>query len=159
LAQYNIAKAKADLQSDIMTDFVHNLTAINHLADTSPGFVWRLQTDKGDATSIRPYTDRGLLITLSVWDSVEDLRRFTYCSTHRLFLRRRYEWFEPVDGRYLVLWWIPKGHLPEVSEAVSRLDLLRERGPSPQAFDFRYTFSPTDQEMVSHSDRAGRSRR
>lgn len=52
LAQLNIAKLKFALDDPALSEFVDNLEKINALADASPGFVWRLQTDDGDATAI-----------------------------------------------------------------------------------------------------------
>ena len=46
LAQLNIALMKEPLESPGMADFVANLDRINALAESSPGFVWRLQTDR-----------------------------------------------------------------------------------------------------------------
>lgn len=54
LAQLNVAKMKESLESPSMADFVANLDRINALAESSPGFVWRLQTEEGDATAMRP---------------------------------------------------------------------------------------------------------
>ena len=54
VAQLNVAKLRAPLDSPQLSELVGNLEPINALADASPGFVWRLQTDPGDATSIGP---------------------------------------------------------------------------------------------------------
>ena len=37
-----------------MADFVANLERINALAEASPGYRWRLQSESGDATAFRP---------------------------------------------------------------------------------------------------------
>ncbi len=120
-----------------MAGFVARLDEINALADRSPGFVWRLQTEAGDATAIRAFPDPLLLVNLSVWESVEALREFTYRSAHAGVMRRRAEWFERMDEPHLVLWWVPAGDLPTLDEAKARLDRLRSEGPSPEAFTFR----------------------
>jgi hypothetical protein len=52
LAQLNIAKMMFSIDDPQMTEFVDNLDSVNALADAAPGFVWRLQTDEGDATGI-----------------------------------------------------------------------------------------------------------
>ena len=140
LAQYNIARAKADIDSDVMSDFRLSLGEINRLADSSPGFVWRLKTETGDATDIRPYADQRILITLSVWKSITDFRHFTYHTGHIDFLRRRAEWFEHLEGHNIALWWVSQGTIPTVADAVARLLLLRSKGPSPQAFDLHHIF-------------------
>jgi len=51
LAQINIARILAPLDDPIMAEFVANLERINALADAAPGFVWRLQSSNGNATS------------------------------------------------------------------------------------------------------------
>ena len=143
LAQLNLAKLLAPVESPQLTDFVANLDRINALAEASPGFVWRLQTDAGNATAIRPLGDE-LLINLSVWKDVESLRRFVYRSDHIDIMSRRREWFEGLGDAYLVLWWVPAGHRPSLDEAQQRLERLRERGATPDAFTFKETFPPPD---------------
>lgn len=135
LAQLNIAVMKEPLESPRMADFVANLDRINALADTSPGFVWRLQTDEGDATALRPFGD-STLVNLSVWKDLSSLKNFVYKSAHSEIMRRRKEWFDRMSEAFLVLWWVPEGHRPTVAEAKTKLELLRQRGPTPEAFDF-----------------------
>jgi len=142
LAQINIARMLALLDSPMMADFVAALAEINALADRSPGFVWRLQSDDGNATSLRPYDDPMLIVNMSVWASLEALRRYAYKSAHAAYVRRRAEWFDTFEGAYLALWWIPASHLPSVLEAKERLDHLRAHGETPVAFSFKRTFSP-----------------
>jgi hypothetical protein len=139
VAQVNVARMLAPLDSDVMRGFVDGLVPINALADGSPGFVWRLQTDAGDATAIRPYEDDRIMVNLSVWRSLPELWDFVYHSRHLDLMRRRREWFERVDP-YLALWWVPAGTLPTVEEAKLRLDRLRLDGPGPEAFTFRDPF-------------------
>jgi hypothetical protein len=144
LAQLNIGIIKGPLDSPVMAEFMANLERINALADAAEGFVWRLQTAEGDATAIRPFTDPNMLLNMSVWRDIEHLRRFVYRSAHVEFLGRRREWFERVSEAYLVLWWVPRGHRPTVSEAIERLGILRQTGASRAAFTFRQTFPPPD---------------
>ena len=70
LAQLNIAKMKADIDDPVMKGFVDNLDGVNKVADESQGFVWRLETEEGDATSIRVFEDNMLIVNMSVWESV-----------------------------------------------------------------------------------------
>ncbi|HEX5842629.1 MAG TPA: DUF3291 domain-containing protein [Pseudomonas sp.] len=142
LAQLNIASMKQPLESPGMADFVANLERINALAEASPGFVWRLQDEAGDATAIRPFGEE-VLVNLSVWRDVEALKDYVYNSAHAEILKRRNEWFERMGEAHMVLWWVPVGHLPSIGEAAERLRLLREQGPSAQAFSFRQAFQPS----------------
>ncbi|CAN7549387.1 DUF3291 domain-containing protein [Pseudomonas sp. LjRoot71] len=141
LAQLNIATMKAPLESPSMADFVANLQRINALAEASPGYVWRLQDEAGDATAFRPFGE-DVLVNLSVWRDVQALSDYVYTSAHTEMLKRRQEWFSKVDAAHMVLWWVPAGHLPSVQEAFERLELLRKQGASAQAFSFRQAFAP-----------------
>ena len=144
LAQVNIGRIRAPLEDPIMDGFRSQLDAINALADRSSGFVWRLQTEEGNAMAIRPFADDRMAINMSVWESLEALQQFVYRSAHAGPLRDRTQWFEPIEGPILVLWWIPAGHVPTVAEALERLRYLKERGPSPDAFTFRKPFPSPD---------------
>jgi hypothetical protein len=142
LAQLNIGIVKGPMDSPVMADFAAGLTRINALADRSPGFVWRLQTEAGDATAIRPFDDENLLVNMSVWRDVESLHQYVYGSAHVDLMRRRREWFERMPEAFLVLWWVPKGHRPSIAEAIARLELLRAKGSTAEAFTFRQAFPP-----------------
>ncbi len=144
LAQLNIARLLAPLDDPQLADFVAGLDPVNALADAAPGFVWRLQTEDGNATAMRIYDDDWLIVNMSVWVSPEALRAFVYDDGHRAVLRRRREWFEQLAEATAVLWWVPTGHRPNVAEAQERLDHLRRHGPGPTAFTLRETF-PAEQ--------------
>jgi hypothetical protein len=142
LAQANIGRLRAPIDDPIMEGFRSQLDPLNALADRSPGFVWRLQTEDGNALAIRPFADERMAINMSVWESLEALQQFVYRSAHVGPLRDRKEWFEPIEGPILVLWWIPAGYVPTVAEALERLQRLKQNGPSPDAFTFRTPFPP-----------------
>lgn len=146
LAQVNIAKAKAPLDDPIMQGFVDQLDAINLLADNSPGFVWRLQTDDGDATSIPFSDDDRVIVNMSVWESLEALEKFAYSGDHLAILRQKRNWFEKPVAPILALWWIPAGETPTIAAAKLALDSLQKTGPSQQAFTFAKPFpEPADE--------------
>ena len=140
LAQVNIARMLAPLTDPLMAGFVAQLDAINALADSSPGFIWRLQTPEGNATAVRPYEDDLILVNLSLWASLTDLSAFVYKSRHRQVLQQRPQWFQRFDGPYLALWWVPSGHIPSVEEAKERLAYLCAHGETPYAFSFKKPF-------------------
>ncbi len=141
LAQLNIALMKAPLESPLLADFVANLDRVNSLAEQSPGYVWRLQTEEGNATGIRDFGEE-YLVNLSVWEDVESLHGFVYASEHVDIMRRRKAWFEMLREAYSVLWWVPAGQRPEIAEARDRLTTLRQRGPSAAAFTFKQDYPP-----------------
>jgi heme-degrading monooxygenase HmoA len=144
IAQFNVGRILGPIDSAIMAEFVARLDEINALADGAPGFVWRLQTEDGDATAIRPYDDDQIIVTLSVWESPAALHAYVYQSAHAEVMRRRREWFSRMTDAFIVLWWIPAGHVPTVAEGVARLERLRADGPTPHAFTFRQQFPPPD---------------
>ncbi len=148
LAQINIGKMVAPKGDPKVAEFFAGLDVINALADTSPGFVWRLQDDAGNATDIRPTPDPDLLINMSVWNDVESLSAFVYRSSHASFMRQRKQWFLPFKGSFQALWWVPAGYRPSAMDGFARLWLLDHNGPSPQAFGFKTAFPPP--ESASH---------
>lgn len=137
LAQVNIARMRAPIDDPVMAGFVARLDAVNALAESSPGFVWRLKTDDNNATSIAAYDDPLIIINLSVWQSAEHLRQFVYRSAHTEVMKQRRDWFERYEQAYTALWWIPAGHQPGIAEAKERLKYLQRHGPSAFAFGFR----------------------
>ncbi len=148
LAQVNIGRARGDPTDPVMAGFMARLVEINALAEQSPGFVWRLQTEDGDATAVRPYADMRILINLSVWTDLATLRDYVYRSAHAAVMRRRREWFERFESVYVGLWWVPSGHRPSVDEAVARLARLERDGPTPFAFTFTEPFGPDGGPMI-----------
>ncbi len=140
LAQVNIARMRAPLTDPVMAGFVAQLDTINALADNSPGFVWRLQTEEGDATALRPFEDDLMLVNLSVWESLSALSAFTYSSQHTAVMRQRRQWFEKFDGAYVVLWWVPEGYIPSIEEAKEHLAHMRTHGETAYAFTFKKPF-------------------
>ena len=141
LAQLNIAKMKFAIDDPEMSAFVARLDDINALADAAPGFVWRLQTDDGDATGI-DYFGSDSLVNMSVWQNVGSLHAYVYRSAHSQLMALRKQWFERMTEVYSVLWWIAEGHIPALDEASQRLDCLRQQGPCAQAFTFKQVFAP-----------------
>lgn len=115
IAQVNVGRIRAPLDGPVMAGFMQRLDEINALADRSPGFVWRLQSNEGNATYFRPYEhDYQILLNMSVWESVDALKNYVYRTAHAELLRHRQEWFEKFAGVYMGLWWVPAGHLPGI---------------------------------------------
>ena len=142
LAQVNIGRARGAITDPVMQGFVARLEEINALAEQAPGFVWRLQTEDGNATAFRPYADdNSILINLSVWTDLNSLRDYVFRSLHAEVMRRRREWFERFDGVYAALWWVPAGHRPSLEEAVARIAHLEAHGATPFAFSFVQPFN------------------
>ena len=132
------------MDGPVMAEFAANLDRINALAESSSGFVWRLQTEDGDATAIRPFENENMLVNMSIWSDLESLSNYVYRSAHVDVMRRRKAWFEHMRAAYLVLWWVPKGYRPSITEAIAKLEMLQATGPSPEAFTFRRPFAAPD---------------
>lgn len=141
LAQVNFGRLLAPLDSPMIRDFADNLDRINAVADASPGFIWRLMGEGGDATDLGPPDDPLLIVNMSVWADIPHLGAFVYRSAHAAILRRREEWFQPMEI-FQALWWVPTGHRPTVEEARAKLALLAAHGPTAEAFTFRQPFRP-----------------
>ena len=149
LAQVNIGRLRAPVESPALADFMAALDPVNAVADTSPGFVWRLQTEDGNATAVRGFEwdaadSAGVIINMSVWESVEALAGFVYSAQHRQVLRRRREWFEQMREAYTALWWIPRGTIPTIADAEEKVLHLRTHGPTQVAFTLGTHFPPPD---------------
>ncbi len=159
LAELNVAQPLAPVDSPQLADFSAQLDSVNTAAEAAEGFVWRLQDEEGNATSFRAFDSETMLINLSVWESIEALRAFVYGTVaeglHKGVMRRRAEWFEPAAEEHLVLWWVSAGEWPDLYEAERRLLLLRERGPTPEAFTFRQSFATPRAEVQQPGRAAG----
>jgi len=144
LAQINIARAVAPIDDPVMAEFVAQLDAINAVAEASPGFVWRLQSESGNATDIQAYADPRIIINMSVWETAEALFDYVYKSDHLALLRRRKDWFDAANQPVTAMWWIEAGTTPSVGDAADRLEHLREHGPTAHAFTFKERYPSPD---------------
>jgi hypothetical protein len=150
IAQVNVGRLVAPLDSTQLSGFVAQLDPVNAVADDAPGFLWRLQTEDGNATALRAFeadaegADGGVLVNMSVWESVQALADFVFGDAHLAVLRRRREWFERMTVAYTALWWVPRGHVPSIAEAEDRVKHLRLHGPTPHAFTLRQHFPAPD---------------
>jgi GNAT superfamily N-acetyltransferase len=138
LAQVNVATLRQPMEHPDTGEFANGLDPVNSLAEASPGFVWRLQTDEGNATSLREFPNPLTIPNLTVWEGVQPLKDFVYRGLHRDFFRKRSDWFEP--GSVTAMWWIPAGTVPTLDEAKARLAFIERFGPSPFAFQMGHHF-------------------
>ena len=149
IAQINVSLPLEPLESQRLAPFVAALDPVNAVGEAAPGFVWRLQTEDGNATAVRVFDDDRLIVNLTVWESVEALGEFVFrSSAHLEVLRRRRQWFAAPTQAMTPLWWIPAGTVPTVAEAEQRLRHLREHGPTPYAFTFREPYPSPDAESA-----------
>ncbi len=146
IAQINVGTTLYPMDDARMSGFMNQLDDINALADQSAGFVWRLQSESGNATDIDVGGPPLFAVNMSVWTSAEALFEFVYKSAHRPVMTDRRQWFERPDGAYQALWWIRAGHIPTAEEGLARLEILKSAGPSPQAFNFKTKYPCPDRE-------------
>jgi len=140
LAQINVARFRIDPDDPHMLAFTSQLDAVNAMADDSPGFIWRLQGEDGNAMAIQAFDDPNMLINMSVWASIEALFDYTYKTAHTKIMSRRKEWFGKLEDAYMALWWVPDGHIPSPQEGRKRLEMIKARGPTQNAFTFKQRF-------------------
>lgn len=143
LAQVNISKLLEPIGSTLLADFVAQLDEINALAEQSKGFVWRLKGDNENATALRVFEDDMIIINMSVWESIEDLKEFAFKTAHASVMRGRNKWFEKPTKAMLALWWIPENEIPTAQDAKERLESINKNGSTPFAFTFKDVFLPT----------------
>jgi hypothetical protein len=137
LAQINVGRLWHPLDAPESAEFVEALDRINKVAEESPGFVWRLTDEDGASSSYVevPGLDDPLdVVNYSIWTDLDSVKAFMYQTDHVGFLRRRTEWFQPIDVAITAAWWIPAGTVPGVEEAWRRLQHLRANGPSETAW-------------------------
>jgi uncharacterized protein DUF3291 len=149
LAQINIARLLAPVDDPKIADFVAQLDPINALAESTPGFVWRLKSEAGNATDVVYSDDPFVIVNMSVWKSIEALRDYAYTSKHIDVFRDRAKWFEKMEKPHYCLWWIPGGHIPTVAEGRERLEHYQKQGPTPDAFWFSKPFPAPSPENVN----------
>ncbi len=138
LAQLNIARLKHPIDDSRIADFVANLERINGLAERSPGFVWRLKDESGNATDIGGFDDPSLIVNLTVWETPGHLEKFVWQTVHQRIYNRKSEWFSPEPEATFVMWWIAESHRPDIAEARERLERLRAHGDTNEAFGWAY---------------------
>lgn len=150
LAQVNIARMLASIESPTMVDFVDNLDRINQLAEESKGFVWRLKDENDNATSLQVFEDKFIIVNMSVWNSRQSLFEYVYNSVHVEILKRKKEWFHKMKDMHMALWYIPENVNPTPEDAKVRLEYLIENGESPYAFTFRSKFTAEEASQYQH---------
>jgi Domain of unknown function (DUF3291) len=136
LAQVNIGRLLAPIDDPQIAGFVAELDSINALADSSPGFIWRLKSDEGNATDIAYDDDPFVIVNMSVWTSPDALKDYVYSSRHVEIFKQRRSWFERADKPHYCLWWIPAGHIPTVAEARERLEHYQTHVATQHSFWF-----------------------
>ncbi|MFQ6005186.1 MAG: DUF3291 domain-containing protein [Woeseia sp.] len=150
LAQVNIAIARYPYDDPRFAGFVDNLDRVYALAEATPGYVWRHVSVNNDAEAKAVFGEPDLIFNMSLWETKEALFDFVYKSDHVDILRRRGDWFIPRNRPNLALWWQPAGTIPTIMEARHRLGVLKQTGPTQEAFTFGAFFDPPAAEKAAH---------
>ncbi|MEO1140058.1 MAG: DUF3291 domain-containing protein [Pseudomonadota bacterium] len=138
LAQFNIGRMTYDLDDPRAADFVNGIEMVNRVAEQSDGFVWKYETGTGGVVQETVDSDPRMLVNLTVWESVEALRRFVWKTLHKHFVTRKAEWFKPLGRAHFVMWWVCRGHRPGLAEAQGKLADLRHYGSTEAAFGWDF---------------------
>jgi len=149
LAQINIGRLVAPIDDPRIAGFVAQLDPINLLAEASPGFIWRLKSDSGNATDIAFNDDPFVIVNMSVWESIAALRDYVYRSQHAGVLKDRAKWFEKMEKPHYCLWWIPAGRVPTVAEGRARLEHYQLHGPTQHSFWFSKLFPEPEGDAIA----------
>lgn len=138
LAQFNWATLRYPITDPRVAEFAENIARMNLLAERMPGFIWRHLDDQKALKKLnhpgRFRRTPNFTTTLSVWRDMDALKAFSFQTLHKRFYAKRAQWFEPHDGPYIVMWWVPEAHRPDIPEAVARAEALLTDGSSERAF-------------------------
>lgn len=134
VAQMNWGRMRFPLTDPRMSEFAASLAEVYRLAETHPSFVWRIPDDEAVSQLEALGKDNRISSTVSVWETVDALREYTFESLHGQYLNRTNEWFETVSGPQLVIWDVESAHRPTFKEAFDRLAILSRDGPTVEAY-------------------------
>lgn len=142
LAQANVARFKAPLDSSVMKEFADFLEPVNKLAEESQGFIWRLTDREGRSASYieSPFKDELMAINTSVWEDYQALSNFVYTTVHSYFLKNKKKWFDVNGHSQFIMWWIPAGEIPTLDMVKKKLEHQEKHGDTPQAFSTKQLF-------------------
>jgi len=137
LAELNVGRLVAPTDDPQVADFMNNLDKINGMGKRMPGFVWMMEGagEPGTGNTAAKIGGDPLFVSnLTVWEDFESLSTFVYKTLHAKFMDRKAAWFEVLDQRHFVMWWVEEGHKPTLDEALARLQHLQDNGESAHAF-------------------------
>ena len=106
LAEFNVGYATYPLDDPRMSGFMDNLDNINALAEHSPGFVWRMNSDSGNATDFNVPGDAEVISNMSVWEDVASLRNYVFNTVHARFYEQKENWFQAMTSHHFVMSWL-----------------------------------------------------
>lgn len=138
IAQMNWGRMRFPLTDRRMSEFAGSLAEVYRLAELHRGFIWRIPDDEAASQLSALNFDDRTSSTVSVWESVEALKEYTFESLHGRYFDRKSEWFEGVEGPQLVIWDVEPASRPTFKEAFDRLEILKQDGPSNFAYGWPF---------------------
>ncbi|MDB4197301.1 DUF3291 domain-containing protein [Ascidiaceihabitans sp.] len=138
LAELNVGYAAYPLDDPRMSEFMDNLETINALAERSPGFVWRMKSDSGNATDISVPGDTEMISNMSVWEDVASLGNYVFNTVHAPFYKRKEEWFQATTSHHFAMWMVEDNHTPDLAEAMDHMEYLQKYGSTDHAFGWDF---------------------
>ena len=132
IAVHTYGLLRAERGEPEVQGFIDGIEAVYKVAERSDGFIWRLS----DYEDLGPPPVGPAARTLSVWEDVDSLKHFVFKTLHGRFYDRKAEWFLAAEEPMMVLWNVEPDTRPTMDEGCSKLQALRENGPSEQAFDW-----------------------
>lgn len=123
LAQVNVSRLLAPLDTPLLADFVDRLADVNAAGEGAPGFPWCLQGEGGDATDVQAFGwdvagSHGTIVNLTPWTSPRSLVDFVFSPVHLTVMCRWRTWFHRVAEATTALWWVPDVGASSVADAV-----------------------------------------
>jgi hypothetical protein len=147
IAHFNYGVMIAPKDDPLVAEFVDRIPLVHAAAERSDGFVWRFPGDETEEAAAigRPLAGDEVptICSFSVWRTVENFEHFLHKTVHGHYLRRRDTWFVPGRSE-MVLWKVADGHIPSITEALDRLEQLREEGASGAVFTLSSLRAQTD---------------
>ena len=141
LAQANYGQWKQDVIREIVQEFYDRAAPIMQSAVESGGFVW---SNEGgfyqDQRTVAAFDNHLIIFNMTVWETFEDLKRFVFNQIHTAVMSDRDKWFDKMPKQVSVMWWVKNGERPTIAQALQKIDLINQIGPSSQAFNFANYF-------------------
>ena len=122
-----------------MQSFFDAVPQVQRLAESSPGFIWH-ELNEDDST-IAKRLGPDFIVNLSAWESLDALHGFVLSQPHRQMMMARDYWFTRVGKALAVVWFANNAPYPTWDQAIDRLEILWQTGPTQDAFDYRGAYA------------------
>ena len=142
IVQANYAQWKPGISESEVNEFISQIAGVHAQAESAKGYVWRYVDDPDPKYIDRLFGMDGLVFNMSVWESIEDLKAFTFKNLHNDVMRERSKWFVSLPFTTSIMWWVQKGNIPTAEEAHEKFEIIEAKGPSYEVFTFGKLYYP-----------------